>query len=265
MARCNNCGRHIKLRYYYETGLCYRCYSRQINEDNNQISSDKVTKSRFNQQTKKNKRLQNPFQTIHSLFDNIWNIISLVIIILILGLILAPHTFLSIIGIHIDSYWNFDSIIKDLPHIVNLAKSGKPNENISSIYLPSNLLNEINKKFNSESVEFRLCLFGKGYKDGVLITSLKEPYYYSRSSMGVSAEDCTSYSLGYLHSHPNGYCYLSGEDESNIINQDYLIQGIICQVDRMKIYSKKNVYKELQVHEVNINDNNTIHIKRSII
>ena len=71
MARCNNCGRHIKLRYYYETGLCYRCYSRQINEDNNQISSDKVTKSRFNQQTKKNKRLQNPFQTIHSLFDNI--------------------------------------------------------------------------------------------------------------------------------------------------------------------------------------------------
>ena len=33
MARCKSCGRHIKLRYYYETGLCHRCYQQQINKN----------------------------------------------------------------------------------------------------------------------------------------------------------------------------------------------------------------------------------------
>jgi len=81
--------------------------------------------------------------SLQRFIKSIKNILVLVIIILVIGLFLAPHTLLSFVGIDIGSYWNLDIVIKDAPKILGVV----------------NLTKELNDKVNSidtRTLEFKI-------------------------------------------------------------------------------------------------------------
>lgn len=53
------------------------------------------------------------------------SILVLVIVIIMVGVFLAPHTILGLFGVDIGSYWNLDILIKDVPRTIGIDNLGK--------------------------------------------------------------------------------------------------------------------------------------------
>jgi hypothetical protein len=114
-------------------------------------------------------------------------------------------------------------------------------EIVESIYLKQEDLDYLNNRFLTESDEFRVCLYGETYlENSLLVTSWVVPLHHQRSPLGVTAEDCSRDSLGFIHSHPNQNCLPSTDDKNLARRQIFPIQGIICGKDRVTFYTKQN-------------------------
>lgn len=137
-------------------------------------------------------------------------------------------------------------------------------QNVYSVYIPSNIIAAMNNKFSAESIEFRLCLSGKQYKDGLLITSFVEPKYNQRTPTYVNAVDCASASIGFIHSHPKGNCYASALDISLLNEQSNPIQGIIGGRDRFAFYTPSSPDTTIKVYSVTIGSNNNVVAQKEI-
>jgi proteasome lid subunit RPN8/RPN11 len=131
-------------------------------------------------------------------------------------------------------------------------------EKIDAIYFSEQDLEYLNNKYLSENQEFRICLYGKTHlNNSILIISKKEPKYYSRNYLGVTAEDCDYHSVGFIHSHPKGNCLPSEEDKQLTQRQQFPVQGIICGEDRITFYTKESVNSFIKVYSQSLDGNVT--------
>ena len=134
---------------------------------------------------------------------------------------------------------------------------------ISTIYLSDVSLTELNSKFNSENMEFRYCLFGKPYQNGMLITSMNEPKYHFQSTTSITAEDCPYNSIGFIHSHPlrEGNCLLSSDDIATFNSRPFPIMGVICENNRITIYKKENTNIFIPIYVVSSNSDSATNLR----
>ena len=130
---------------------------------------------------------------------------------------------------------------------------------ISAFYITESDLAKLNYKFSTEKLEFRYCLFGESYKNGVLITNMVEPEYQSRSQSSLLATECPSTSVGFIHSHPgDDGCILSSGDISTLNSEHFSIQGVICEKNRITIFTKDKPKNFIPIYAVSTNSNNVI-------
>jgi len=130
---------------------------------------------------------------------------------------------------------------------------------ISAFYITESDLAKLNSKFSTERLEFRYCLFGESYKNGVLITNMVEPEYQSRSQSSLWATECPSTSVGFIHSHPEGDgCILSSGDISTLNSEHFPIQGVMCEKNRITIFTKDKPKNFIPIYAVSTNSNNVV-------
>lgn len=148
------------------------------------------------------------------------------------------------------------------PTIAPQSKSYIDPRSISAIYVAENDIVKLNSKFSTDNLEFRFCLFGDSYKNGILISSMIETDYQSRSTTKFLATECPSSSIGFIHSHPtDGNCQLSSGDISTLNSEPFPIQGVICEKNRITFYTKSNPKNYIPIYEVSMSANNVIYSK----
>jgi proteasome lid subunit RPN8/RPN11 len=89
---------------------------------------------------------------------------------------------------------------------------------------------------SSLKTEIPLCLAGVIKEDGVTITGLFQPKIYSSNSSTAFYEYCPTYineraTIGTIHNHPNGVCYLSGTDIETYVGdktRGQILIGLKC-------------------------------------
>jgi proteasome lid subunit RPN8/RPN11 len=173
------------------------------------------------------------------------------------GTIIGLGIYSGVTGQHIDCQSNSNPHEQNgKPAVVNRISdtsnqnNNLPIVNVKSIYIPSNIIASFNNKFSTEQYEFRLCLYGTKYEDGLLITSYVEPQYSYRGTMGLTATDCDSSSIGFIHSHPNGDCIFSEDDKSLLLAQNKPVQGVICGINRIAFYTPSSLDNSIKVYSV---------------
>lgn len=146
-------------------------------------------------------------------------------------------------------YFLFGSwiLIRVDSYLLSIDKNSEPAQ---AIYIPEKLVDTFGSKFKTDTSEFRFCLFGKHYKDGILITDYYQPIVTSTSPEGIEAMPCGFDSLGLIHSHPNGACGLSYGDISTLGKSSDLIMGSICS-EKYYYFVTKAETKSLPVYDVN--------------
>ena len=131
---------------------------------------------------------------------------------------------------------------------------------ISALYITESDLAKLNNKLSTDNLEFRYCLFGESYKNGILITNIIEPEYETRTQYHLLATTCPSTSVGFIHSHQAAEnCLLSSDDISTLNSESFPIQGVICEKNRITFYKKGSTNNFIPIYTVNTNLNNAIY------
>jgi len=124
---------------------------------------------------------------------------------------------------------------------------------VTTIYISNDIINELNNKFETETLEYVYCLYGTNYKDGILLNEIKEAIYLDRKPDTYSIDTCYNNDkvIGYLHQHMNGLCYLGPGDSIDGI------EAIQCGKNKIVIFSKE---KSLKIINIDNNNDMTIHL-----
>ena len=128
---------------------------------------------------------------------------------------------------------------------------------ISTIYLSNDIINELNNKFDIETLEYVYCLYGKNYKDGILISDIDEAIYLERTPDTYLIDTCPNNDkvIGYLHQHMNGLCYLGPGDTITGL------EAIQCRNNKMVFFSSNNQKNSLKVINIDNNNDITVHLE----
>ena len=129
-------------------------------------------------------------------------------------------------------------------------------EEIQSIYIKENVLNDISKIALNDDKEILVCLKGKKIDDYYNITSYSIPKDIERNEEEVNVTGLTClFDIGNLHSHPDtpmGWCELSDTDLVSFGASHNKINGLICIYRddyRFMFISKDNPSEEMEIFE----------------
>jgi len=133
-----------------------------------------------------------------------------------------------------------EEIKYNLKDITEPSKYGIRNE---IIHINKELLEELNKIFLNTPFEFSGCVTGDKQ-------DLQGAYNLTIGNSTKKAPPHNCHKLDtilLIHSHPSGKCYLSYRDAIIHYNSNTTYMGIICNKDKIMIYSSDDYYKNYQI------------------
>jgi len=156
-----------------------------------------------------------------------------------------------------------DAMISSFASIAKLAAAPAGSlgmddlSNASRIYISSGAEKTLEDAWSGNAgVEFKYCMHVRRYQDSYIIYELYRPRVGFANDTLITAEDCDDVSAGYIHSHPNGDCLMSRPDNSasetvsdlqDLYRERYPIAGIMCDPQRIAIYTKANHKSSVQL------------------
>jgi len=90
--------------------------------------------------------------------------------------------------------------------------------------------------------EKKWCLLGNKKDSEFLITDIYYPEIIERNITFIRTKPCPVQTIISLHSHPFRSCLPSKQDWSSFLGSPVLFFGVICDVDEILFYAKKEAY-----------------------
>ncbi|MEK6881247.1 MAG: hypothetical protein AABY22_16620 [Nanoarchaeota archaeon] len=119
-----------------------------------------------------------------------------------------------------------------------------------TILVKKDIMDVLNERFNIETNEFAYCLYGSFNSTAYIIEKIEEPFTKKRDNKSIVRDLCPINALGSIHSHPNGYCFISPRaDFFKFGRENLLIYGVMCNNNTLKIMENTdlNTYLNMQV------------------
>lgn len=133
---------------------------------------------------------------------------------------------------------------------LNLARKNLSSD--SMVFIKKNISDYLNDRFNKESLEFAVCMYGQKQGNNYTINRLTIPAISERNESFVRYTPCPLDSLGSLHSHPKykgniSVCWFSESDFYYFGFEKSILFGIICDTNNFVIMKHTNVKSNLPI------------------
>lgn len=133
--------------------------------------------------------------------------------------------------------------------------------NATTVYIPTAFVNTLQSRYESDSVEFIYCFYGKLYEAGYKVEKMEETQVIQAENDMIMYKPCKRQSnyLGTIHSHPPpdkpryvATCKLSTQDIYTFGAEQMPLTGVICGSGEGKIavYGIGNFEKSYKIEKI---------------